>query len=399
MLDTIHIGTSGMSAYSSALKSISNNVSNMNTPGFKAGTGSFANLVSGGASAGGLQAGSGEQGQGVQFNPGPLNFDQGDLKTTTGALDLAIDGRGFMVLNSAAGQRLYARTGQFELKDGQVQQLQTGHQLMVKSPTGGLVVASVKGLETNAPQASTTVRFSGNLSLDALATEHTVSNVVVIDSLGARHVLSVSFAAATTQAGPLNEKAVSVKDDKGVEIKAGKVAFSLAGSVDTASARLVVDVTAVGGGKTSVTLDFLGLTGFSSGATSNVAAEKADGHALGTLSSVNVTDTGTLEIVYSNGEKKEIGAVALADFDNVQDLRALDSGGFEYGGSGTPVLRVSSQDGMGKVLGLRQESSNVDLTAEFGELILVQRGYQASSQILSAANEMLGQLFDLRGQR
>lgn len=393
MIGTILIGTSGMNAYSTALRSISNNVSNMNTPGFKAGSGSFANLVGGNA------AGSGAAGQGVQFNTGPLNFAQGDLNTSTQALDLAVDGRGLLVLTDKSGARLYLRTGQFELKDGAIVQRGTGHQLQLRLPGGGIGNASVLGRETSAPQASSTVRFTGNLSVDSLATDHTVSGVTVYDKLGAAHTLSVVFAAATTQANGRNVKAVSVKDAQGVEVGSGKVEFSLTGIADSGSASFTVKVTATGGEETEVKLDFGALTGFSSGATSSVAAQPADGHALGKLTGVSVTEAGHLQAAYSNGQTTDLGAVLLADFDNLQSLQALDDGGFRPAVGTEPVLAVSGQDGLGRVLGERQEASNVDLTAEFGELILVQRGYQASSQIVSAANEMLGQLFELRGQR
>ena len=53
---------------------------------------------------------------------------------------------------------------------------------------------------------------------------------------------------------------------------------------------------------------------------------------------------------------------------------------------------------VGKVISRRLEASNVDLAKAFGELILIQRGFQASSQIISVSNDMIQQLFGIRGQ-
>jgi flagellar hook protein FlgE len=61
-------------------------------------------------------------------------------------------------------------------------------------------------------------------------------------------------------------------------------------------------------------------------------------------------------------------------------------------------LLWQGEGGMGTIKSQSVEASNVDLSQEFGQLILYQRGYQASSQVISVANEMIQQLFELRGR-
>ncbi|HYF22971.1 MAG TPA: flagellar basal body rod C-terminal domain-containing protein, partial [Caulobacteraceae bacterium] len=61
-------------------------------------------------------------------------------------------------------------------------------------------------------------------------------------------------------------------------------------------------------------------------------------------------------------------------------------------------LLASAQDGVGKLVSKQVEASNVDLSQEFGDLILIQRGFQASSQVVSVSNDMIQQLFGIRGQ-
>ncbi len=403
MLESINIGIAGMHAYSDGLKTISNNVANMNTPGFKAKTSSFSDLLySGGSSLGALRSQGYQQfGSGVTYGDTLINFKSGDLKTTNGELDLALDGRGFLVVKNSQGELVYMRTGQFELKDGNIVQAGTELKLMIKNDKGLMLTASTVGKEFSPPKASTTVTFEGNLSVDAAAQEHAIENVTVYDSLGGSHVLSVIFSAATTTVGALNQKDVTVKDDKGNTLKTGTISFTASGLVDTASAKLSVDVTAVGGTVSTISLDFSGstVTGFSSGSTSTLAAKPADGYAQGSISAVTGTAEGKLQVSYTNGQKVILGDIVVADFDNLQDLEQIGGGQYRYTGTGEPVFAASSQSGMGAIKPGSIEGSNVNLSDEFGDLILVQRGFQASSQIISTANEMIGHVFELRSQR
>jgi flagellar hook protein FlgE len=111
-----------------------------------------------------------------------------------------------------------------------------------------------------------------------------------------------------------------------------------------------------------------------------------------------VNDLGKLEIGYSNAQKKELGAVAIADFRDPQALQQKSGGLFTDPGSAQRELLTSQDDRVGQVLSRRLEASNVDLAKQFGDLILIQRGFQASSQIISVSNDMIQQLFGIRGQ-
>ena len=81
-----------------------------------------------------------------------------------------------------------------------------------------------------------------------------------------------------------------------------------------------------------------------------------------------------------------------------QSLEQKSGGLFTYTGSAEPAYLNSADPRVGQVLGKRIEASNVDLSKEFGDLILIQRGFQASSQIVSVSNDMIQQLFGIRGQ-
>ncbi len=123
-----------------------------------------------------------------------------------------------------------------------------------------------------------------------------------------------------------------------------------------------------------------------------------DGRATGEIVSIGVNEDGQLEISYSNEEKDAIGAVAIADFVDSQSLTQMSGGLFSHNGDRGVQYLTSQHERVGKVMSFRSEASNVDLSAQFGDLILIQRGYQASSQLVSVSNEMIQQLFGLRGQ-
>ena len=149
----------------------------------------------------------------------------------------------------------------------------------------------------------------------------------------------------------------------------------------------------------TVVLDFSeGVTYFSSGSLSSLSAEDADGFPFGELQSITVDDRGYLSASYTNGEIRDLGAVALADLNDPQALIQNDIGVFDYAGYEQVAYLTSDAPNVGKVLPRRSEASNVDLSEQFGDLILVQRGYQASSQVVCVSNDMIQQLFGIRGQ-
>src|SRR5689334_7993318 len=114
MLGAIYTGLSGMSAYSQGLDVISNNVANLNTPGFKVSDPLFREIVYQNFKAS-CGAGSGQRpsGAGFEIDATSMSFRQGDLKDTGNSLDAAVDGNGFFVLE-LDGQYRYSRAGQFQ---------------------------------------------------------------------------------------------------------------------------------------------------------------------------------------------------------------------------------------------------------------------------------------------
>ena len=396
MLGSIYVGLSGLNAYSKGLQTISNNVANLNTPGFKGATVKFSDVYAAGGGGLAFSSGPGAQkaGGGVRFAEGGIDYRQGDLRQSGGDLDLAIQGSGFLMLQKG-DKTYYSRTGQFAVDDkGRITLQGTEYELAVLDAARQPKTLNVDARRVYPPAATTKVTFADNLS--ASGTEHTVSNIAVYDSLGGKQVWQVKFqAVGATSPG---EWDVTVTDAGGASLATSKLKF-IGSVVDPSSAQLTVTATPPGAAPLSVLLDFSsGVTSFSQGPTSGLRAASVDGNGVGALASVTIDDEGQILLTYSNSKTEQLGAVAIADFRDPQQLVNVGSGLFENRGGGQYRLAASGDDGVGTLVSRQIEASNVNLSEEFGDLILIQRGFQASSQVVSVANDMIQQLFGIRGQ-
>lgn len=379
MLSSIYIGLSGLSAYSQGLQRISGNVANLNAQGFKGSNVSFQSVM-----------GEAGFGNGVSNADDQTNFAQGELRQTSRDLDLAIDGTGFLVLQRG-DETVYTRTGSFEVDaDGFVVLSGTDYRLTTLDANGSAKAVSIDSSRTSTPKATTKITLADNLS--SSATTFGVSDIKVYDANGTQHTWLLTFERnQTAAAGTWN---ITVKDETGATVATKSIAFAN-GIIASQSAQVSIADTAH---NLTVNLDLSAVTSFSSGSVSTLRASATDGYTTGTLTSVTVNADGKLELGYSNSQKSEVGSIAIAQFRNPEALKQRSGGLFSSLGDEQRTIAQSGDPRVGKIQSRRIEASNVDLTTEFSDLILVQRGFQASSQIISVSNEMIQQLFGIRGQ-
>jgi flagellar hook protein FlgE len=393
MFGSMFVGLSGMNAFSSGLRQISNNITNLNSTGFKGSSVRFGDMVRTGTGS------TSNEGQGVQLGDSRTNFSQGELRQTNRGLDLAIDGDGFFVL-LRNGEQFLTRTGSFEVNaDGEIVLAGTDYKLAALDSSGVPRAITIAQNRFSSPKETTSVKFTGNLSSSAGSGTHTVP-LTVFDKTGDTQGWRVTFTrddASISNAPPKVEWVVEVRNGADVALATQRLKFEN-GVLAEASRKLAFADSASG---LSIEFDFSeGVSPFSNGDRSDlaVAANGRNGRDRGDLTGISVNAQGQVELAYSNQDKVQIGGLALAMPADPQDLGEVGRGIYRLDELSGATYAGSSSKGLGRVVSSRLEASNVDLSREFGDLILIQRGYQASSQIVSVSNEMIQQLFGIRGQ-
>lgn len=392
MLDSINVGMSGLLGYSRGLRVIANNTANMNTPGYKSATLQFTDLFYAGQALG--SEGRTWLGQGLGTAGTTLDFRAGDLRQSNNEFDLGVDGDGFFVLKDAQGRTRYTRAGQFTFDpDGRFVSRIDRSQVMGMDAAGNPVQISIAGLRMVAGKASGNVRFTGNLS--STTPEQTVGSVKVFDAMGAEHVLSVKF----TNTGTTTPNSWKVELFEGQALVSESQMVFADGRPTAATARLAFNYTPAGQPVQPLTLDFSSdVTSFASGNLSTLAMTAQDGTGAGQLTKVTFNEKGTLVASYSNGRTVEGARLVLARFNSPDAVEDLGSNQYAEANGIAWDWGAAGDGAFGSVKAGVLEISNVDLSREFSELVVMQRGYQASSQVVSTANEMLQELFQLKGK-
>ncbi|MCE3270995.1 MAG: flagellar hook-basal body complex protein [Ramlibacter sp.] len=391
MLDSINVGVTGLLGYQQGLRTIANNTANLNTPGYKSSTLQFTDLFYSSSSSGGRST---QLGYGLDTAGTRLDFSQGDLRQTGNDFDLAVDGEGLFVLQDAQGQTSYTRAGQFGFDaNGVLVSRVDGSKVMGIDEAGGSVEISLDGQRVAAGKETSLVRLTGNLS--STSTEETVSPVKVFDALGQEHALSVKF--TNTHATSAGSWKVEVFDGTTL-VGTSQVVF-VDGEPTLSSSKLAFSYTPAGGVAQPLTLDLSAdVTSFASGNLSTLAMTSQDGYAPGTLSKVTFDATGTLVATYSNGQTVKGSRLALGRFESLDAVEALGGGQFREAGGIPWTVGSAGEAGFGPLRAGMLEISNVDLSREFSSLVVMQRGYQASSQVISTANDMLQELFGMKNK-
>jgi flagellar hook protein FlgE len=405
MLDSIFIGMSGLMGYSRGLRVIANNTANINTPGFKGAALQFGDLFYASGPASGAMAGAAvnQLGQGLTTYATSLDFSQGELRQSGNDLDLAVDGQGLFVLKDKDGDLRYSRDGEFKFDDeGFLVSRTTNAKVMAYDEHGALVEVSLKNLRTNPAKATSTVSMRGVLASHANASgtpdgTHTLTDVTVMDAVGAEHSLLVQFKqVATTQLNTVRWE-VTVKDGT-TEVGTGSIMF-VGNQIDPASSKVTVSYQPSGQSAIPITLDFSqDVTSQVQGNDSTLAVTKTDGYAFGSLTQATFDADGVLNLKYSNGQTVKGVHLALSRFNSPDDVRSAGDNLFEPTDASTWESGTAQTGAFGAIRSGVVEISNVDLSSEFSDLVIMQRGYQASSQVVSTANEMIQELFSLKGR-
>lgn len=389
MLRSLYSGISGLRAHQTMLDVTGNNIANVNTAGFKGSSVQFQDTLSqltrGGSAAQGANGGTNpaQVGLGVQVAAISTNFAQGSAQATGRSTDMMIAGDGFFVV-SKGGQQSYARAGAFDFDsrgrlvspDGAL--LQGWPAVNGQINSGGALGDIRISKDMTAPAAATSqAKLGGNLPSDAVVPEQIVRDIQVFDNTGKARNLALTFTKNATGWD------VAAADENGAT---GAIALQFSGGVLTSGGTM-----AVGG----ITVDMTALTGNAGAKT--VAVTTKDGNAAGTLESFAMGTDGTLTGTFSNGQNVVVGQVALANFTNPGGLEKTGSSSYRAtASSGTATIGQAGQGGLGELTSGYVEMSNVDLSQEFTNLIVAQRGFQANARIITTSDEVLQELTQLK---
>lgn len=388
MLGSIYKGMAGMLSFDKGLNNISGNVANMNTNGYKKTDLHFRDVMYN------QQTGTSSATEASILS---TNTAQGELQSTGNDTDLAINGQGYFILRDG-NETYYTRAGEFDFdSDGYL--VDKGNGFRVAGLTGNTSISDINVKDFRASDAASTTRIEllGNLSVSG--TLHNITDIEVIDADGSRRVLSMEF--TNNSANTPQSWLLEVKDETGVTIQNNlEVRFNPNGSPMLDFNAVTFALESESGASSNIEV-FLGepesfnqVTHFSSGSTSSVEVESADGNAPGVMIGLEVNSSGSIVVNYSNGQNQEASKIALAYFQTMDSLENAGNALLKSNGEEAPIIGAVETNGLGAIEGGKVELSNVELTAEFTDMIVIQRGYQASSQILTSANEMIQQLME-----
>ena len=462
MMRSLYSGVSGLQNHQTRMDVIGNNVSNVNTTGFKRGRVNFQDMISqqlSGAAKPTEEIGGvnpKEVGLGMTVASIDTVFTQGNLQSTGIATDVAIQGNGFF-LEKNGEKSYYTRAGAFSLdSEGTLVNPANGFRVqgwMARQIDGETVLQTAASTEDliipvgskDPAKETTNVNFACNLNKNTpeipeganaadIAKGTWNTEFKVYDSFGNTHLLSVNF---TRVVGNPNQWQATVNIDAdnadftqtrvGLNTTDGMANTFLINFDNTGTLQSVTDsaenvtnpegeiilqasYTVPGANPNedgtpyrqtmNINLGTIGSqknTVTQSAAQSSTKAFYQDGYTMGYLDNFKIDSSGVITGVYSNGTNRVIGQLALATFTNQNGLeKAGDNTYVESNNSGLANIGTSGVAGKGSLLAGALEMSNVDLSEQFTDMIVTQRGFQSNAKTIQTADTLLETVLSLK---
>lgn len=435
---SFNVGLSGLNAAATDLSVTGNNIANVGTTGFKSSRAEFADVYS---SSMYLGSSSNQPGAGVRTAAVAQQFTQGNVTSTGNALDMAINGGGFFVMNNN-GSNLYSRDGTFKTDANGFVVNNSGYNLRgYAADSDGNVIS---GIATNlkidttnqAPKATT--KDTEVLSLNSSATIPTTAtfdpsdatsfnnstSTSIYDSQGNAHTLTYYFAktgtntwnmyslvdgrnpADPTSTTPLSNTLtfdstgkLSATGGTGLTVSStGKFALNNWVPATVTNASTTPKTYGANGASASTTGIAIDLSSTTQTATPFAVTSKSqDGYTTGQLSGLSIDTEGKLYASFTNSQSKVIGQVILASFANNQGLTPLGSNTFAQSStSGQAVVGTPASGTLGTLTSGSLEASNVDLSTQLVNLIVAQRNYQANAKTIETENTLSQTIIQIR---
>lgn len=404
---SFNIALTGLNAATQDLAVTSNNLANAQTVGFKSSRAEFGDIYA----STNTGVASTAVGNGVRVQDISQQFSQGNVGTTGNSLDLAVNGNGFFTVSNN-GALSYTRDGQFQLNNAGQVVTASGAALQVYAPlpTGGFNTGGLSNLtlttNQSAPQATTTASITATLPANATPpatgvfnpsdpTSYTnTTSLTVYDSLGAAHTQSLYF----IKGAAANSWTLQAYID-GNAVGSAPLNYSSSGVLTTpANGQITLPpyTPATGAANMAITLNVRGTQ--QTGSNFAVTAVQQNGFTVGTLSGINIDNTGVVQATFTNGRSVNLGQIAMANFANPQGLQQLGNASWsQTTASGAVVQGVAGGSGFGTIQSGALEQSNVDTTSALVQMITAQRAFQANAQMIQTDDQITQTVINIRG--
>ncbi|TKB54581.1 flagellar hook protein FlgE [Ferrimonas aestuarii] len=386
-----NIAMSGLRSTSQELNTISNNIANVSTAGYRGARSEFAAVYNGG------------EANGVTMSGASQNFALGGSMTYTGReLDMGIQGEGFFVMNASDGSTLYSRAGMFNQDaDGNIVD-PYGNKLQgyPVGADGQLMTGNVGDLQVTSGSvpASATSKVNMTANLDSrvtainpattpfnasdVSTYHSSNTVTVFDSQGNEHALTQYYVKTADNAWN-----VHYSMDGTTLADTSAMTFDTDGKLTAGGTDSLTIPAGTGASDMTIELAWNNTTQY--GADYITSSIDQNGNTSGELVGVRVDESGKVYGTYTNGEEQLQGQVVLANFTNPNGLEPVNNTAWTATqAAGAPVVGAPGNGTLGSVSSGYIEGSNVDLTAEMVNLMTAQRNYQSNAKVLTTADTM-----------
>ncbi len=338
-------------------------------------------------------------GNGVKMSGTVTDYSDGTITLTGGKTQAAMEGNGFFVVGDSKGGNMeFTRKGTFGISSDYYITNTEGQYVFAypaNEATGEVDLSGIPGpLQIPMGTAIGGIRTSkgvvgGNIPADAKAISQ---EIPIYDNAGNTWTMRVEF--TQTSEHNYSYKVQMRNDSKKEEFKdvqgaGGNMTFDAVGN--PSPKEQAANIPFNGG---NVKLDLSNLTNHPTDKTLSVTG--VDGRAAATVKDCFIADGGYVMVKYSDGSMKAAGQLAVAMFPNEGGLMKTGNGNYTATNTtGILALGASGQNGAGKIRGAAQEGANVDLSVEFVDLMLYQRGFQGNAKVIKVSDEVLNEVVNL----
>ncbi|MEI4830594.1 flagellar hook protein FlgE [Bacillus sp. FJAT-53711] len=397
MIKALYTSITGMNATQNALSVTSNNIANAQTVGYKKQKAVFDDLLYNNT-IGSKDTNPKSIGNGVKLSDTYTDYSGGSITLTGGKTQAAIEGNGFfMVGDKQGGNTQYTRKGTFGISGDYYLTNSEGQYVLTYPTKAGTeeidYSAAPRPIQVPMGTAVGGIRtdkatIQGNLPRDQ---DQITQDLPVYDQEG--NTLTMRVDITKVADGQYTYK-VSVRNDSKKEtnftdlVNNNSLTFNSLGEITQGGTGTIP----FNGG--NLTLDLSHLTNYPTEKT--LAPKDITGRPATTVKDCMISDGGYVMVRYKDGSMRAAGQLAVAMFPNEGGLMKMGNGNYAATAStGVPTFGGSNQNGAGTVRGGATEGSNVDLSTEFVDLMLYQRGFQGNAKVIKVADDVLNEVVNL----